>query len=255
MARVPRQIDIPAYLLLKIREGIADWVSLCQYFDIPPGQTGTVTLYLIRILLQLRAANLLEFKTRGPAGVSFAEDIPEGPIRITEQWLRTQSALDLSLKDLAEFSKLRSIIVNPSFGRPESSKNSSAIFVVMPFQPELQPVYEDHIAAVSGRLNLTVSRADDFSGSHAIMQDVWNAMAGSEIVIADCTGKNPNVFYEIGIAHTLGRPVILITQSPGDVPFDLRHLRYIGYTLTPRGMKLFEESLQQTLVEQLRITR
>jgi hypothetical protein len=50
-------------------------------------------------------------------------------------------------------------------------------------------------------------------------------MLRSRVVICDCTGRNPNVFYEIGIAHTLGREVILITQNPEDIPFDLRHLR------------------------------
>jgi len=51
----------------------------------------------------------------------------------------------------------------------------------------------------------------------------------SRIVICDCSGRNPNVFYEAGIAHTLGREVILLTQSEHDIPFDLRHLRYVLY--------------------------
>jgi hypothetical protein len=86
------------------------------------------------------------------------------------------------------------------------------------------------------------------------MQDIWNAIAASKIIIADCTGKNPNVFYEIGIAHTLGRPVILITQNPEDVPFDVRHFRYIRYELTPRGMKAFEKTLEATLANELATT-
>jgi hypothetical protein len=71
------------------------------------------------------------------------------------------------------------------------------------------------------------------------------------VLIADCTGRNPNVCYEIGVAHTLGRTVILITQSKDDVPFDLQSIRYILYENAPRGMPLFGQSLKQTLRKEL----
>ena len=54
-------------------------------------------------------------------------------------------------------------------------------------------------------------------------------------MICDCSGRNPNVFYEAGIAHTLGREVILIAQSDHDIPFDLRHLRYVRYLNNDQG--------------------
>jgi hypothetical protein len=61
------------------------------------------------------------------------------------------------------------------------------------------------------------------------------------------TGKNPNVFYEVGVAHTVGKEVILVTQSMDDVPFDLRHLRCIVYEYTPRGVRALEANLQNTI--------
>jgi hypothetical protein len=70
-------------------------------------------------------------------------------------------------------------------------------------------------------------------------------------LIADCTGRNPNVFYEIGIAHTVGRKVILISQHADDMPFDLAHIRRIAYEYTPRGMAAFEETLRKTLESEL----
>lgn len=70
----------------------------------------------------------------------------------------------------------------------------------------------------------------------------------ARIVIADLTGKNPNVFYEVGVAHTVGENVILITQRIEDVPFDLRHLRHIQYEYTPRGMIVFEQRLKATIL-------
>ena len=79
------------------------------------------------------------------------------------------------------------------------------------------------------------------------MADVWAVVYQSRVVIADCTTRNPNVFYEIGMAHTVGKPVILITQNEDDVPFDLRHIRYITYEYTPPGMVSFEASLTKTI--------
>jgi hypothetical protein len=96
-------------------------------------------------------------------------------------------------------------------------------------------------------MKLSLARADDFYTNHAIMQDVWSAIYYARIIIADCTGKNPNVFYEIGIAHTLGRQTVLISQEIGDIPFDVRHIRSIVYEYTPRGMKEFEKKLEDTL--------
>jgi len=108
-------------------------------------------------------------------------------------------------------------------------------------------VYEDHIKSVAATLKLKVARADDFFAAHTIIGDVWTAICESRVILADCTGRNPNVFYEIGLAHTIGKPVILITQNSKDIPFDLAHYRHIQYEYTPRGMKQFESTLQNTL--------
>jgi hypothetical protein len=61
------------------------------------------------------------------------------------------------------------------------------------------------------------------------------------------TGRNPNVFYEIGIAHTLGREVILITQNAEDIPFDLRHLRYVRYLNNAEGRQALFDALEKRL--------
>jgi hypothetical protein len=94
---------------------------------------------------------------------------------------------------------------------------------------------------------MTIARADDFFIGGHIMTEIWSAIVKAKVLIADCTGRNPNVFYEIGLAHALGKPVVLITQASEDVPFDLRHYRYIQYEFTPRGMKSFEDTLIRTL--------
>jgi hypothetical protein len=79
------------------------------------------------------------------------------------------------------------------------------------------------------------------------MEDVWEQVCRARVLVAELTGRNPNVFYELGMAHTLGKSVILITQSIDDVPFDLRHQRVIPYQYSPRGVQRLEGALTKTL--------
>ena len=83
---------------------------------------------------------------------------------------------------------------------------------MMPFDADFNTVY-DSIREASNNAGLRCQRADDIWENPAIIQDVVSLIDRSRIVICDCTGRNPNVFYETGIAHTLGREVILITQK------------------------------------------
>ena len=104
-----------------------------------------------------------------------------------------------------------------------------------------------HIRKVAKKLDLTVVRADDIFTGNPVMSDIWKAINRARIVVADCTTRNPNVFYEIGLAHTIGKPVVLLTQDDKDVPFDLRHVRFIKYDFTPRGTAKLEETLGRTI--------
>jgi hypothetical protein len=96
-------------------------------------------------------------------------------------------------------------------------------------------------------MGLSIKRGDDFFGAEAVMGDIWSAILHAKVVVAECTGRNPNVFYEIGLAHAVGTPVILVTQKAQDVPSDLRAIRYIKYQYTPRGMQAFEKALAATI--------
>lgn len=118
----------------------------------------------------------------------------------------------------------------------------SLISAMMPFDASFTPVYDSlKQAAESSRLR--IRRADDIWENPAIIQDIVSLIDRSRVVIADCTSRNPNVFYEIGIAHTLGREVILITQNPEDIPFDLRHLRYVRYLNNNEGRQMLSTTL------------
>ena len=144
----------------------------------------------------------------------------------------------------------------PIFGDPfpeHGGQTWARVFVAMPFGEELKSVYTDHILKVAQALSVTCNRGDDFFSSNHIMREVWSAIFHADICIVDCTGRNPNVFYELGIAHTLGRKAILIAQSIDDIPFDVRHLRIITYDTTPQGMQDFEHKLTKTLQTELRL--
>lgn len=140
-----------------------------------------------------------------------------------------------------------SLTATPMFGEPHKLSYLPDLFMLMPFTAELKPVFEDHVKKVATNLRLSAGRADDFFSKGSIMHDVWSAIYYAKVIIADCTKRNPNVFYEIGIAHTLGKDTILISQALKDIPFDLRHLRIIIYEFTPRGMTELENSLKSTL--------
>lgn len=84
-------------------------------------------------------------------------------------------------------------------------------------------------------LRLRCDRADNIWEHEAVIQDIVALICRARIIICDCTGRNPNVFYEAGIAHSLGKNVILIAQSKSDIPFDLGHLRYLPYLNNNEG--------------------
>lgn len=120
------------------------------------------------------------------------------------------------------------------------------VSAMMPFHPNFTPVYAA-LQQVATACGLRCRRADDIWENPAVIQDVVSLIDKSRIVICDCTGRNPNVFYEAGIAHTLGREVILITQNAEDIPFDLRHLRYVQYLNNGEGLMQLSARLQQRL--------
>ncbi len=120
------------------------------------------------------------------------------------------------------------------------------VSAMMPFSSQFDQVYTA-LQQVSDQYGLRCRRADDIWENPAVMQDVVSLIDKSRIVICDCTGRNPNVFYEAGIAHTLGREVILITQAESDIPFDLRHLRYVSYLNNGEGLQDLKSKLAQRI--------
>ena len=150
----------------------------------------------------------------------------------------------------------RIVRLNPIFSGRDFLLDSSLVFVLSPFKEVFDTIYEDHIRPTIERIaGLRCLRADDIYDNRPIIEDIWRQINESAIVISELTERNPNVFYETGIAHTIGKEVILITQSMDDVPFDLRHLRCIVYDYTPRGTQNLEGNLTSTVLQILKRSR
>jgi len=121
------------------------------------------------------------------------------------------------------------------------------VFVAMPFTSVFSEVYRRALVPVVASLGHSIARGDDAFTANEVMRDVWWSICQSKAVVADCTDKNPNVFYEIGLAHTIGKPVVLITQREADIPFDLRQIRYVAYDSSLDGIERLADSLRATL--------
>ena len=105
----------------------------------------------------------------------------------------------------------------------------SLAFVLMPFEEEFDPVYESFMKPSLEDGGFDVDRADDIESQRNILRDVLEQIERSDLIVADLTSGNPNVFYELGLAHAFRKPVVLVTQSIEEVPFDLRQYRLLEY--------------------------
>lgn len=116
-------------------------------------------------------------------------------------------------------------------------------FVMMPLAGEFDDIYQVGIKPVVEESGYQCFRADEMAGQGLLLNQIIRSIIESDFLIVDLTDANPNVFYELGIAHTIAKPVILITRNLDHVPFDIRHFRVIVYSETHQ----FWKNLQQAI--------
>jgi hypothetical protein len=105
-------------------------------------------------------------------------------------------------------------------------------FVMMPFAEPIGGYYKTIYETAISRAGLRAIRADDeIFATGKIIDQVWDGITSAKVLVAELTGRNPNVFYELGLAHALSKPVVLVSSNQGDVPFDLKHIRVIYYDM------------------------
>jgi hypothetical protein len=107
----------------------------------------------------------------------------------------------------------------------------------MPFDKKFDDVYQLGIKQTSEEVGAYAERVDeqDFVGN--MMERVFNQISKADVIVADMTGRNPNVFYEVGYAHALGKVVLLLTQRAADIPFDLKQQPHIIYGESIVGLR------------------
>lgn len=140
------------------------------------------------------------------------------------------------------------VVFKPSvFEVPDAAADPSLVAVMMPFDAAFAGTHAA-IGQACVDAGMKCQRVDDLWEHATVIQDVFSLIWRASIVVCDFSGRNANVFYECGIAHTLGKPVVPITQHKSDVPFDLQHHRYLQYLNNAEGLV----RLQQELVKRLR---
>jgi hypothetical protein len=141
-----------------------------------------------------------------------------------------------------------------AFKDSQSSSQPPEVFVVMPFNEPYDTLYRAVIQRVAKREGFLINRVDEIRGPGNILEDIRRQIESSHVVVAEISTHNPNVFYEVGYAHALKKPVILLARrgGEGDLPFDLRPYRVIFYDDTIGGKQEVERALRDHLRSVLR---
>lgn len=140
-----------------------------------------------------------------------------------------KSKKQLKKTDFKSSSEENEIQVSSSKVRKSVKKNNGSCFVLMPFSEPFNTYYKSIIKPAVNNAKLDSLRGDSLFRPSPIMADIWQMIQDAKILVAELTGKNPNVFYELGLAHAIGKPVVLLSETMEDVPFDLQSLRSIIY--------------------------
>lgn len=125
-------------------------------------------------------------------------------------------------------------------------------FVMMPFGPWLDQYYREIFVPAIKEAGMEPVRGDELFSTGSVIEQIWDQVQRAKVLLADLTGKNANVFYELGLAHAACKPVVFTTSNLEDVPFDLRHLRVVTYDIRDPAWGL---KLQKSLATYLRAAK
>ena len=134
--------------------------------------------------------------------------------------------------------------------RTVTVKSSDSCFVMMPFAAPLGNYYDKIYKPAIEKAGLLPIRADnEIFGTGKIIDQIWSGINSACVLVAELTSRNPNVFYELGLAHALKKPVVLVSSNEEDVPFDLHHIRVIYYDVNDPfwGSKLIDKIAENIL--------
>lgn len=135
-------------------------------------------------------------------------------------------------------------------GAGTTVKSGDSCFVMQPFAAPHNGYYETIFKPAIEKTGLHPVRADaEIFATGKIIDQVWRGINAAKVLVAELTTRNPNVFYELGLAHALKKPVVLVSSNEADVPFDLQHIRVIYYNVIDPfwGTKLIDKVAENIL--------
>lgn len=235
-------------------------VVLAQAVDSFFYQAATLTMVLVLVTVAVSVAarasgaafsNLIARVRSGPAQDEFGPPVRPG-IAVAWSAMSLEAVCDALRDRLTEVAqRVTPIGPEPIFPvqRGLTYRSSDHAFVLMPFSPEWAPAVHESIQTVLSEADVTCLRADDFFTSTDIVQDIWEGIRDARLVVADLTGRNPNVMYEVGLAHALAKPTILLCQDIRDLPFDLSTRRALLYEPSETGLEALRKALASAVRE------
>src|SRR5690242_12031880 len=108
-------------------------------------------------------------------------------------------------------------------------------FVLMPFREPFNSYYPRIFKRALETAGFTVTRADNNSTPLPIISDIQRSIRNADLILCEMSDRNPNVFYELGMSHAIGKPVVLVVRKEESIPFDVSHIRVIIYDSTVAG--------------------
>jgi len=171
--------------------------TLTRQFKIPRDRVETFSQVFVGNLEYLRAFDVIQIKPSGDDILKTPDEKPVPEKRISKQ-PHVRSFLD-------------------------------TCFVMMPFGDWFDKYYQEIYASAIREAGFEPVRADELFATGTVVEQIWEQIKKAKVLLADLTDRNANVFYELGLAHAAGKPVVFIAPKVEDVPYDLRHLRVILY--------------------------
>lgn len=131
-----------------------------------------------------------------------------------------------------------------------SSSEATTVFVICPFKEPFDSYYEKVYTPAIEAAGRRALRADDIFESGNVVSQTVESLSAAELVLAELSEPNANVYWELGVAHALGQPCVLLTQAATEIPFDLRNQRHLVYdVLQPDWATELRSDLCRALVE------
>jgi len=125
-------------------------------------------------------------------------------------------------------------------------------FVLRPFSADYQNVWDLAIKPAIEKVGLDPwDGQEERLGTNVIHKDISGLIWNSRVIVADLTGRNPNVMYELGMAHSAKKPVILVIEESEIPPFDIAHIRYLKYS--SKALKELQIQLSERILSTINL--